>query len=355
MEKATRPDFAVGAFESSDRPALASFYAVAGRIICVECFDAESAELFARYFDGWHVEPRPSSRVAHADATIRVMRAESPPLPPEGFEFFEVSGGGVCHTDGRTYFFESRGSVVRVSAEASARVDVWIGSSPASRESAALARLVFNASMTAMRRCGLFELHGAGLAEPDSGVGYLIVGPSGSGKSTLATQLASAGWRYLSDDSLLLCEASGRVEARALRRVFAVTEPTVALCLHGGYENLMTEPVPFDPLKRRFEPQTIFPRGFVEACVPRAVFFPTITREPASRVRRLTHSETMMRLLRMCPWACYDRPSAVQHLGVLARLARQASGHELFAGTDLLGRADYSARFLFESAGGESR
>ena len=80
--------------------------------------------------------------------------------------------------------------------------------------------------------------------------------------------------------------------------------------------------------------------------MPRALFFPVITNEAASGARRMTQAETMRGLLRMCPWACYDRPAAAAHLGLLARLARQAAGFELKAGRDLLGDAEYAAGYL---------
>lgn len=319
---------------------------MAGRFICVRAGDEHSARLFRRYFAGWHVSALEGAALdREPDVTIDVG---SGPVPeaPRGLETFETAGGGLCHTDGRSYFFESDGSAVRVRAESPRRVEVWFGASPEARERAALARLIFDASMTALRRCGLFELHGAGLVEPESGEGFLLVGPSGSGKSTLATQLARAGWRYLSDDSLLLHERREVVEARALRRQFAVAEPTVAAGVLGGFEDRLSEPAPFDPLKRRFEPCEVFPERFAESCVPRAVFFPAVTREPASGARRLSQAETMRQLLRMCPWACYDKASAATHLGVLARLARQAAGYELRAGLDLLREASHASEFV---------
>ena len=337
------------------RPAFAETYAVAGRFICVECRDADSARLFRRHFEGWHVTPLPDAGGSVCDVTIAAAYGAEPPAPPRGFDAFETAGGGLCHTDGRTYFFESDGSAVRVAADRRRRVEVWVGASRASREPAALARLVFNASMTAMRRCGLFELHGAGLVEPLTGAGFLFVGPSGSGKSTLATQLASAGWKYLSDDSLLLYVHGGQVEATALRRAFAVTEPTIAAGVLRGFEGLLTRPAAFDPLKRRFEPGAVFPERFAESCAPHFLFFPTITREPSSRARPLSQAETMGRLIRMCPWACYDRPAANAHLAVLALLARQAAGFELRAGRDLLGDAEYTSDLMRGLAKGEGR
>jgi hypothetical protein len=341
------------------RPAFADTYAVAGRFICVEARAARTAELFRHYFAGWHVAPLPDAPPhddagASVDAVISVHTGEEPPAAPHWFETFETAGGGICHTDNRSYFFRSNGSAVSVGGDSPKRVEVWIGDGRAAREKEALARLIFDASMTALRRCGLFELHGAGVVEPESGAGFLIVGPSGSGKSTLATQLANAGWQYLSDDTLLLYEFGHGVAARALRREFAVTEPTVAAGLLDGYEDHLTAPVSFDPQKRRFEPQAVFPDRFAESCVPRAVFFPIVTPEPSSRARALSQAETMSRLIRMCPWACYDRPAATAHLGVLAGLARQAAGFELLAGRDLIADATFAAGFLRSLARRES-
>ena len=345
MFRVTSPETPHAGVGRNERPSHASFYAVAGRFICVRADDEEAARLFRSYFAGWHVTALEGAACAEPDVT-NFAGSGAVPAAPRGLETFETAGGGVCHTDGQSYFFESNGSAVRVRAESPRRVEVWFGSSPEAREGAALARVIFDASMTALRRCGLFELHGAGLVDPETGDGFLVVGPSGSGKSTLATQLAGAGWRYLSDDSLLLDERGSHVEARALRRQFAVAEPTIAAGVLGGFEDRLSEPAPFDPLKRRFEPQEIFPERFAEVCRPAAVFFPTVTREPSSRARRLSQAETMRQLLRMCPWACYDRPAAATHLGLLARLARQAAGFELHAGRDLLGDARYSSDYL---------
>lgn len=329
-----------------ERPAFADSYAVAGRSICVESRDESAAAAFRSYFDGWHVEKLTHAHTREASARIVLRTGEAPPRAPHSFESFEVACGGVCRTDGRTYFFEVDGSTVRVASESRALVEVWIGSGVASDGARASARVVFNASMTAMRRCGLYELHAAGVVEPETGAGLLFVGPSGSGKSTTATQLAAAGWQYLSDDTLLLCDAGESVEARALRRVFAVSHPTTATRALAGREEHLTAPAYFDPHKLRFEPESIFPGGFRESCVPRFVFFPAITREPESRTRKLSQAEAMARLIRMCPWAGYDKTSARAHLGTLARLARQAEAHELLAGTALLGDPAHASRFF---------
>ena len=344
-----------------ERPAFADFYAVAGRFICIEAREESSAELFRRYFNGWHVEPLPraysrdSTDAPHASARIVLHSAEEPPRAPDSFDSFRVAGGGVCRTDGQTYFTETDGATVQTGPDSPTLINVWMGRGRAAKDCAASARLVFNASMTALRRCGLYELHAAGAIEPERGAGILFVGPSGSGKSTNATQLATAGWQYLSDDTLLISDAGEHVEARALRRVFAISNPTIASSVLSGREEFLSATVPFDPDKRRFEPQSIFPGGFRESCAPSFLFFPTLTHEPLSGTRALSQAEAMARLIRMCPWAGYDAPAARSHLGVLARLARQAKAYELRAGTDLLGDSSYASDFFGARVRGAAR
>jgi hypothetical protein len=136
------------------------------------------------------------------------------------------------------------------------------------------------------------------------------------------------------------------VEAWALRRAFAVTEPTFSASGLTRPESVEMNPVPFDPLKRRFEPQTLFPGGFIESCAPRALFFPVVTHEPSTRAEHLSQSATMARLLRMCPWSCYDRPVAREHLGLLSQLSRSCVAFDLFAGRDLMDNAAHTAALL---------
>ena len=344
MENVVTPDLSVGALGYSKRPAFANVYAVAGRFISVESPDAQFTELFRRYFAGWHVEPVLDNDPVRPDANI-LITANDPPPAPAHLESFEVADGGICRTDAETYFFENNGSAVRAGIDRPPLVEVWIGNRPEARERSALARLIFNASMAAMRRCGLFELHAAGMVEAERDAGILVIGPSGSGKSTLATQLAAAGWQYLSDDSLLLFSEADTVKARALRRVFALSDETLSAS-GMDLESIATETVPIDPMKTRFEPRSVFPDSFIDVSVPGTMFFSQVTNESASRTRALSQRETMTQLIRMCPWSCYDKPAAQTHLSLLAALARQAQGYLLFAGTDLFGDPEYTSRFL---------
>lgn len=333
----------VSSLETCARPALASFYAVAGRSICVEAEEAWAAELFDLHFSSWHFKR--SDAISNPSASIKVFNA-TPPLLPVGFESFELSAGGRCHTDGLTYHIAYDDSLVTVGCGAAYTIKVWIGRSENSRREAALARLVFHAAMAAARRCGLYDLHAGCVVEPACGAGVLFLGPSGTGKSTLTTQLASAGWGYLSDDSLLLYENGKSIEVHALRRAFSVTEQTISAGSLKGFEDSLTAPLPFDPSKRRFDPLEAFPGGYAESCAASAIFFTAVTNEPISRAEKLGQSEAMALLIRTCPWASYDRAAARGHLQALSRLARSGPAYRLQAGADLYGDAARTARFV---------
>ena len=183
---------------------------------------------------------------------------------------------------------------------------------------AELARVTSFAVCAALRRFGLFEVHSAGVVEPHSGKGLLIIGPSGSGKSTLTFQLATAGWPYLSDDEVLLSVNEGEVEARGFRSFFAMRE-----IAGEGFKNI-------------FEPAGVFSSARVSQVRPRWLLFTSISGENETRFVQLSQAETMTRLIRVCPWATYDTDIAGANLDLLSRLARQVTAFDLAAGSDLL-------------------
>jgi hypothetical protein len=334
------------AVKSYTRPEFAEFYSLSGRSICIKARDGWVLSLFKNYLAGWSLATFLGESGPPADATITINSDSAAPDSFQGGETFKIATDGYCHTDGQTYLLRYSGSTILVTAEKRAHVEVWIGNTEIARRTGALARLVFNALMAALRRCGLFELHAAGVVAPHKGAGVLFVGPSGSGKSTLTSHLAAAGWQYLSDDSLILYLDGGRVISWGLRRVFALTEATFSRGGVAGLESIETETLSFDPRKRRFEPQSLFPNRFVESCTPGVLFFPSVTEGQSSRTRPLTQKEAMSRLIVMCPWACYDKPVAREHLGVLALLSKQCVAYELNAGNDIFGDVERTASFI---------
>jgi len=188
---------------------------------------------------------------------------------------------------------------------------------------------------TALRRCDVYELHSGAVVDPQTERRVLFAGASGSGKSTLTIQLVGKGWRYLTDDVLLLKNVRGVMKAFPLRRAFAVTQSTVEASgkrVRKAFANVDW----LNDSKKPFMPNEVFPETFLPDCKPQAIFFPTITDEDQSVVRPLTRSETMIHLIKLCPWSCYDPITSAGHLHALSSLARQCAGFVLLAGRDLL-------------------
>jgi hypothetical protein len=301
-------------FQVFDRPAFQGFYSVAGRLLFIESNDQELRNLIVDLFAGWQLTPVPEPHRS-PDIRINFYCGETPPEIIHDLNHFDVAEGGKCYTDGADFYLLLGNAVVHLQNGTPLTIGVSLSELPRAGD-AMLARATSFAVCAGLRRFGLFDLHSAGVVDPRDGKGVLIVGPSGSGKSTLAVQLASAGWSYLSDDELLLSLDDGAVEARGFRSFFAMSTG--------------------DAFKQCFEPDTVFGARRTPKVLAGRVLFTSLNNESESRLSKLTQTETMMRLIRACPWATYDTSIASGNLEVLSALARQANGFDLAAGHDLL-------------------
>jgi len=308
------------------RPALKKLYSIAGRVLSIHTFDDWSTAAVSKLVDGWSIRPLENGH-GLADATLKISTGTVLPAIPADLSNFSISEAGTCHTDQKTFYLEFEGSLIRT--DSSSEVAVWINR-PEDLDSTTLSRVLSQAFSAVLRRCGLYDIHSAAVVPPDETGAVLIAGPSGSGKSTLTAKLAAAGWAYLTDDTLILRNDVAGVEAIALRQFFALTRATVA-----ALPDMQTTPF-LGSRKARFTPQEFFAGEQIEAAKPSVMLFPSITREQETRLVRLSQSEAMSRLLKLCPWACYDANSASDHLAVLGRLAQETAGFDILAGTDVL-------------------
>ena len=304
-------------FQVFDRPAFRSFYSVAGRLLFIEGSDQELRSLIVDLFAGWQLTPVPEPHRS-PDIRINFHCGQTPREISRDLNHFDVAEGGKCYTDGADFFLVLGNALVHLQNGVPLTIDVSLSEMPRAGDPM-LARVTSFAVCAGLRRFGLFDLHSAGVVDPSNGRGVLIVGRSGSGKSALAVQLVSAGWSYLSDDELLLSLDDGAVEARGFRSFFATRTSKDG-----------------DPLRHCFEPDTVFGARRTPKILPGVVLFTSLNNESESRLSKLTQKETMMRLIRACPWATYDTAIASDNLKVLSALARQAKGFDLSAGSDLL-------------------
>lgn len=255
-----------------------------------------------------------------------------PPLPA-GLPRLAVTRG-YCSVDGENCYLEIDDSSIHMGPTASRLVDVWMGQPGLAHHPIAFNIVLSYAVQGMLRRCNLFTLHAAGVVEPETGAGALLIGNSSSGKSTLTVRLTASGWRYLTDDSLILYETSSGVEAAGYRRFFAISEHTL---LHlPGLEKGIGDAVINDPDKRYFEPGAVFPESFSQTCIPRALFFASIVADEKSHVREISQGDAMMRLIVLNPWASLDIAVARTYLRVLEQLVKQSRSYELSGGRDIL-------------------
>jgi len=308
-------------------------YHVAERSVTIDALDTLAVDLIQKVFADWHLIPRGENGSCSTGCTLRIRTDSDLPSIPSGSHRFEIADNGICHSNAATLYLEIHNSMVVLGLPGLADVEVWINPAGTSNFQE-LIRVVSYAFSSALRRCGLFELHSAAVVDPTSNEGVLIVGPSGSGKSTLTTQLAAAGWPYLTDDVLMLGTRRDEIAAWPVRRCFAITEQTLS------QNQFLQTRVSFAPLgnaeKARFLPHDVFVSEFRESCTPRSLFFSQVTHNKESRISPLTAGEVMTRLLRMSPWAAYDKSTAREHLACLSRLSQQCKGFDLCAGSDFL-------------------
>ena len=314
---------------------MTSFYGIAGRVLCVEASNARAARVVGSFFRDFHIELLPAEAATSRAYHIRVHSEEQVPSPPASLEVFDVAYG-KCYPDADGYYLAVEGSMILVCSEQNEGIDLWIGASTAARNSLALSNVFAYVLDAALRRCGLFQLHGSGVVAPGFSDGMLIVGESGSGKSTLATLLTSRGWSYLTDDALLLSWDDDEIRARGMRTFFAASEKTLAACGISNLNPALGGPINSDPSKRRLEPTIAFPGLARQSCIPRVIVFSSIVSAPQTTLVRLTQREAMAQFIRFNPWASYDKVTAREHLGVLNQLAKQCRSFFIRAGQDIL-------------------
>jgi hypothetical protein len=237
-------------------------------------------------------------------------------------------------------------SLIHIAVPEQRLVEVWFGITEHAGHPVALVNTFSYGLQAALRRAGVFDVHAAGAVEPVSQAGALFVGAAGSGKTTFTLRLTEAGWRYLSDDMVVLRENPNALEAEGLRRLFAVAGTSVVGSSSTRLNAALGPPVASDPSKRRLEPETVFPESRAASCQPRVLFFPQVVAKTETTINEIGARAAMEQLVRHCPWATYDTCTAPDYLRVLARLANQCRAYELAAGRDLLLQPERAADLL---------
>ena len=185
-----------------------------------------------------------------------------------------------------------------------------------------------------LRWRGRYHLHAAAAVSPQDEL-WLICGSQRSGKTTLTTALGIAGWRPISDDSLLVSFDEGEPHLVALKKYF-----------HLGDE-LLKRWSELDGIARHHQ-------YLDRACVGGLEFFggasladmrftkidrivlPEITKEETSRLEPIPRSEALLRLAEQSMFFQLWPQRTQQQWRALTGLAAESFCYRLFAGRDLL-------------------
>jgi hypothetical protein len=333
---------------ATDQCLARNFYAIGDRILCIEGCDDWSLRETIRFIRGHHLEPDSKDLDrSRAHCRVIVRRGVLPSPSTAGQKSFALENG-FCFVSEDSYHLEVAGSLILVRPNTNT-VDVCFGDNEEACDRERVTSVLGYAIQAAMRQIGLYTLHAAGVVEPGSGAGFVIIGDSGSGKSTLTIQLASQGWLYLSDDTLVLGESSQEARIWALRRAFTISCATPRRYGWSQVEEAMGETVWSDPAKRWFDPNRVFPDRLAQACTPRALLFSTVTGDQVTRVERIEKGEAMMNLVNFCPWTRFDPFNAREHLRALSLMVNQSSSYMFYAGQDILNEPEQASRLLLES------
>jgi len=198
---------------------MSKSYSIGSVNLIIECFDNRLAQkvnnsindyfYLTSKFDSTPDSPNIALNFKDNDSSINI---------PEKAEGLSASSSLRVLKDGDFCYLISGDSVIRLDLGNSSGVgliDAGFWKSPLkSRQDFLMLSLLW-----LIRPHGLYALHANGLAKDE--VGLLIVGNSGSGKSTTAFSLIRQGWKYLSDDVLLIRERPHGVEAVAFQKGFS--------------------------------------------------------------------------------------------------------------------------------------
>ena len=274
-------------------------------------------------------------RLHLAEQTMSVPQAALPAFTTESFSGFE---------QGDDFYLTDRESLFHLQLTAG-QGDAYLAPSFFSKPLMLQQTFWTFGLLKLLRRLGFYTLHSAGLVNPD-GRGVLAIGASGTGKTTLALGLVRQGWRYLSDDAVLVHRRDSRseVSALALREHFYIDSH--AAPAHGDLTLGREVTDSGGGRRRRVYLDRAYAGQKTSACVPDVLLFTRIVPQERSELLAVDQVTALKRLLDASGEQLFDRLRMPRHLDVLRGLVTQTRCYEFRAGRDLRGDASRAAHLL---------
>lgn len=157
-------------------------------------------------------------------------------------------------------------------------------------------------------RLGRALAHAAAVAPPRGGA-WLLVGDTHAGKTTTTANLLASGWRYLSDDHVVLGRgADGRVTVEGWPRPFHVDE---------GWEQGETRAV-----RGETDPHQRWPGRWRRGAPLAGILLPRIEAARPTALEDAAAPDALAALVRQSPWLLADPAAAPALLALLSDAAR---------------------------------
>jgi hypothetical protein len=164
------------------------------------------------------------------------------------------------------------------------------------------------ATATLLGRLGRAMVHAAAVIAPDGGA-WMLAGDSHAGKSTTCATLLDAGWRYCSDDHVVVSASPlGGVQVEGWPRLLHLDRGWVGCTPQGGARASV------DAFAR-------WPGYWQPSARVMGVLLPVVDPLEPTRLIPCTAATRLSALIRQSPWLFADTETAPAVLSVLRRLA----------------------------------
>ena len=279
------------------------------------------APLVTRWLPDLPPSPDPSADPGDA-ACIRVRPAAEPrPSPPAGRPTLKLFGV-ACHVDdaaSRATLSTAGGGAWGTVDLAGCRAELRVGDADAPDVEPEVYTMATVAAALLLGRLDRALVHAAAVVGPD-GRAWLLAGDTHAGKTTTTANLLNAGWRYVSDDHVVVSRGGdGRLMVEGWPRRFHLDE---------GWADGR-------PVGRRGEtdPRRLWPGMWLRSAPLAGLLFPRVSAVEPTLPEPIAPADALARLLRQTPWLLADR-ARTPRLLALARSVAEMPAYSLRLGLD---------------------
>jgi len=197
--------------------------------------------------------------------------------------------------------------------------------------------LIFRPLRLMLGKYGFPIIHAGCVAIGDWGI--LIPSIYGRGKTITTLNLVRKGFKFLSDEYVLLKESNGKIEAHPLPQRIGIRKDLMNLFPELKF--LRDRKDSFHR-KKRFWIEEAYPKAAAKACYPRLIIFPNFKKNCKLDLAKISKKEALLNILKdkesfaISMGILKHRDSALRHFNILSSLIEQTDTYQLtYSGNNL--------------------